>query len=375
MNAVFTKYKWIDALRGYAILLVILIHTSEFFVGEDFSLGFLTINGAYGVTLFFIASSFTLFNSYQSRHVIDGKNAMLFFFIRRFFRIAPLYYLVGIFSVCIGFFFKSYWIKLPINLSYLAVNFLFLNGLYFPSLHSIPLGGWSIGVEMLFYLTIPFLFSIIKNTRQALFLLACSLIASAIIQILIFNLVNGDLNYSWLALRQTELYSWFPNQFPVFCFGILFYFVSKTDFKLEWWFIFLAIGLILFIFMMDFTYAFPNCMLQKEYFLAFAFCLFGLALSITKSGLLINPFIRLGKVSFSAYLIHFFVIEMIVRLFKICFGMGITSNINYVIVYVLVVVVTYLISSQTFTIEQFGIKKGEALINLILKRQKAKPNI
>jgi peptidoglycan/LPS O-acetylase OafA/YrhL len=372
MDSIVKKFKWIDALRGYAVLLVMMIHTGEFFKGGTFSLGFLTDNGAYGVTLFFVASSFTLFNSYQTRHRIDGKNANLFFLIRRFFRIAPLYYLVGLYSIMLGLFFKSYWISVPLNYFKILVNFLFLNGLYFPALNNIPIGGWSIGVEMLFYLSIPFLFKWIQNTRKAVFLLIAALVFSALVQILIHHFISQNSDYTWISLRQTELYVWFPNQFPVFCFGIVFYFVSKTETKLENWVILFAIGLIFLIFLMDFSYEFPKCLIQKEYFLALAFSLFGFSLAHTKFRILINPFVKLGKVSFSAYLIHFFVIELVVSVFKTCFGAGLGSNLNFGVVYGLVVISTYFVSSQTYGIEQFGIRKGEEVIKWILGRQKGK---
>jgi peptidoglycan/LPS O-acetylase OafA/YrhL len=123
---------------------------------------------------------------------------------------------------------------------------------------------------------------------------------------------------------------------------------------------------------MDFSYEFPGCLIQKEYFLALAFSLFGFSLSQTKFSILINPFVQLGKVSFSAYLIHFFVIELVVSLFKTCFGAGLGGNLNFVVVYGLVCFCTYFVASQTYGIEQFGIRKGEEVIKWVLERQKLK---
>ena len=93
------KYDWVDAMRGYAILLVMMIHTSQVFLGNLFHLSPITQIGDLGVTMFFIASSYTLFNSYKNRSIVDGEKASLFFFIRRFFRIAPLYYVITSYSI------------------------------------------------------------------------------------------------------------------------------------------------------------------------------------------------------------------------------------------------------------------------------------
>ena len=89
------KYGWVNALRGYAVLLVILIHTSQHFNATT-AMQILTHTGDLGVQLFFIMSSFTLFNSYSKRKTEDGIHVKRRFFIRRFFRIAPYYYIAGI---------------------------------------------------------------------------------------------------------------------------------------------------------------------------------------------------------------------------------------------------------------------------------------
>lgn len=116
------KYNWINALRGYAILLVILIHSSQAFKVSDFS-KIICDKGDLGVQLFFILSSFTLFNSYSRRKFQDGLDVNRNFFIRRFFRIAPYYYIAGIIYVFYYYFFKNN----PINVYNFIANFTFTN--------------------------------------------------------------------------------------------------------------------------------------------------------------------------------------------------------------------------------------------------------
>ena len=85
------KLKFIYAVRGYAILAVIILHSLGNYVENKDIFGLLVNKGKYGVQLFFIASAFTLFLSYNNR-ALKENNVNINFFIRRFFRIAPIYY-------------------------------------------------------------------------------------------------------------------------------------------------------------------------------------------------------------------------------------------------------------------------------------------
>ena len=122
--------KYIDAVRGYAILGVIMIHVLTVVQPENIYLQLLANKGKYGVQLFFIASAFTLFLSQERRREVEKKN----FFIRRFFRIAPMYY-IGI--VLYLFVFKEVSNSYNGNLKYcgesvvsvfnILSNFIFIN--------------------------------------------------------------------------------------------------------------------------------------------------------------------------------------------------------------------------------------------------------
>ena len=363
------KYDWVDALRGYAILLVMMIHTSLIFLGNSFHLEMITRVGDLGVTMFFIASSYTLFNSYKNRQAIDGDKAAYFFFIRRFFRIAPLYYLAIIGYVAVGFFYHSRWVKTPIELGKVIANFSFLNGIYLPAINYIPPGGWSVGVEMLFYLTIPLLFSKIKNVRKAFVFLVSSIVGSFLIQILLYFLISHYTKLSWELLRGWYLYFWFPNQFPVFCFGILLFFVIQIKIHYQEWLLALSIALIVLLSFFNFQLSFPKFLIQREYLYSIAFFLFAFSLSRTNLRFMIKPINKLGKVSFSAYLIHFIVIEIIWKIFKNIFHGGPNSDINFVLVFICVVITTYFLSKMTYRIEKIGISTGESLIKRIKENQ------
>ena len=86
-------YDWIDSLRGYAILLVIAVHATQVCKLPEVVQTFLN-QGARGVQLFFVVSAVTLMMSWRARQ--DG---VLAFYKRRFFRIAPMWWLAIIFWV------------------------------------------------------------------------------------------------------------------------------------------------------------------------------------------------------------------------------------------------------------------------------------
>src|ERR1700678_4536089 len=82
------RLSYIDALRGYAILMVIAVHSSQAFSDLPKPLSTILNQGARGVQLFFVTSALTLSMSWVSR-----KESALAFYLLRFFRIAPMFLL------------------------------------------------------------------------------------------------------------------------------------------------------------------------------------------------------------------------------------------------------------------------------------------
>lgn len=152
------KLDHIDTCRGIAILMVILVHVGQTVPDKNALIQCISSYGQMGVQLFFVASAYTLCISWNLKK--DGNWPVYNFFTRRFFRIAPLYW-IGIALYAIVTIVES-WFRLgeaalPSHYSIVNVlsNVLLAHGFYPPANNNIVPGGWSIGTEVAFYVLFP----------------------------------------------------------------------------------------------------------------------------------------------------------------------------------------------------------------------------
>jgi peptidoglycan/LPS O-acetylase OafA/YrhL len=154
-----THQQFVDGLRGIAILSVLANHWYHYTLGAGHEWRFLNLHGwldagSLGVALFFLVSAFTLCLSGKKRSF--EKYPVLNFYIRRAFRILPLWWL----CLAVLCFIK----KMPLSEHVCCVF------LYFPLLtdkfHPL-LVGWSLSVEESFYIFFPVLFLWVTNMRRA----------------------------------------------------------------------------------------------------------------------------------------------------------------------------------------------------------------
>jgi peptidoglycan/LPS O-acetylase OafA/YrhL len=82
-----TRLNWLDALRGYAALVVVLFHLSPSVIGPDAHLALFRVIdlGKYGVLLFFLVSGYVIPMS------LERHGSLRRFWIGRLFRIYPAY--------------------------------------------------------------------------------------------------------------------------------------------------------------------------------------------------------------------------------------------------------------------------------------------
>ena len=306
----------VDALRGYAILLVICVHSLGHARDLVWPAKRLLTLGFYGVQLFFMASALTLLMSWSRSNDPFGKRSGKFL-IRRFFRIAPLYYLA------IVFYWFAYQAK-PEDFSFdLLISTLFFYNAWSPYLTPtvdawtpVP-GGWSISVEFCFYFAFPFLAMVVTNIRRAVIFFLIALV------IMIAAAIGGMHLYPELTFeeRSNFLYYWPPNQLIIFSLGFLLYHCIKSDSVRRWVIASritangasIALGLALVALSFYGPKKFFNWSLllpPTHLVISLLFLAWAIVLVIKPRGFAINPAITgLGKVSFSAYILHFSVLK------------------------------------------------------------------
>lgn len=199
------RYPGLESLRGLAALLVIWFHVSalNLLVLPTWLTPFVQHFGL-GVQMFFILSAFCLCLGYHDR--VGTSEGIRSFAIRRFFRIAPLFYVLIAVWVAIEYFKRDN----PTTLQEIVLNVTFLFNVP-PVGGSIVWAGWTLGVEMMAYALFP-LAMILTTTRwqTVIALLVSTLVAFAFQMVL--NGADVPPGYAWFGLSA---------QAPFFVLGIL----------------------------------------------------------------------------------------------------------------------------------------------------------
>jgi peptidoglycan/LPS O-acetylase OafA/YrhL len=208
--------EYIDGLRGIAVLMVVIIHFSQT-IGNGSVNGFIIPHFsriidsfARGVQLFFIISSYTLFNSIVKS---KGDNIYKKFYIRRAFRILPLYFLF----VFLFYFFGKF------NIKQLFTSLTFLFGfLRFENGYEIVPLSWSLFIEETFYILLPLLyFFLSKSSNKIKTIIYCFLFS------LLLSIVWEKFAFYFKIPDNNAFIFLFPlNHYFYFFIGIfLFYFL------------------------------------------------------------------------------------------------------------------------------------------------------
>lgn len=206
----------IHGLRGIAALAVVLYHLIHIAgIKPPSAFVFIERDFGFSVHLFFILSAYSLM--YSTEPKTNQPNWLVDYFIKRFFRIAPLFYLMVALLVGSGFFaatgFKS--------ITNIILNLTFTFG-FVPS-SGIVWGGWSVGVEMIFYAIFPVLILLIKTHKAALLFLIFSIVATCALR--------SALHFQFTSLDPSAQYDWsyysFASNICFFAMGMYAYLLNK----------------------------------------------------------------------------------------------------------------------------------------------------
>ncbi|HEY0256721.1 MAG TPA: acyltransferase [Candidatus Methylacidiphilales bacterium] len=379
-------FAYIDAVRGYAFLGILFVHSA--YSTGPFSWGFLAKQGEYGVQLFFLASAITLCFSMSARQ--EGKMDFVNFYLRRLFRIAPLFWLSMVFYWTVPQVIPASWLgqwaPQGVHASYFLLTTLFLHGWHPCTFNSIVPGGWSIAVEMTFYLVFPFCFHHITTLRRAALCLLGGIVFTVIQQIIFLHLAPRlwpgvhELHVTGFFLRL-----WFPAEFVYFLVGIFAYFLLKEPmvhqfYKSRFWSFW-------FLFMCAMSLWSSLHILGAIASLMVVMSLAGIVISIAGNSvpLVVNPLIcYLGKLSYSCYLTHFAALGIVLRLLHVVLRpylldpasdvlIAANSQRNlamFVLIAALTLILTVLFSIAThYLVENPGIALGKTVIRRINQRR------
>jgi peptidoglycan/LPS O-acetylase OafA/YrhL len=286
--------------------MVIIVHHSQRFENIPAIPKMLTAYCQMGVQLFFVASAFTLCASYDIRS--DEPHPLSSFFIRRIFRIAPLYYFgIGFYMVADLAMRHAGLVKGATNYTPLNVtaNILFVHGFVPDAFNSVVPGGWSIATEMAFYALFPALFASFRwlHRRGGLPLIATvvagALIVDAALQLAVIawfgkGIANNNIFYCSII-----------NQLPVFLIGMAGYAAIRYDDAFRPYPARDAIAFVVFtlvaLWLMNGGESLPMIFLPSASAMAFLFMLNLARTFVHRAGVIE----KVGQASFSMYVFHF----------------------------------------------------------------------
>lgn len=309
----------LEALRGFAALIVALFH---FQIGSHITDNSFVKHGSHFVEFFFILSGFVIAHNYSEK-IINFKD-LLKFQIKRFWRLYPVHIIVlllYLFLEIAKLIFVEYTsikpTEKPFSENHSLANFLesiFLIQGVFEDKYVWNNSAWSISTEFytyLFYGIIIFIFR-----KQSILIFSFIVLLNIWpTQPEILNKLNFLSNY----------FNFFSNQFRqciyLFSFGVVINFIFKKINNLKIPEFFCWLSLIISIFIMANLHSLQ--INHKYLYISFAILVFFSALVSEKalySKMLNLTFIQfLGKISYSVYMIHFFIAYILSQIMRFIF--------------------------------------------------------
>lgn len=331
----FHRSHTLDVLRGLAIAGVMAIHVSQSFPSTIKAIDFAFMCGWTGVNVFYFVSALTMCLMWTRR---AEPHPTRNFYIRRFLRIAPLFWLAIPLYLFVNGTGPGPNAPFGIGLHQVLLTATFLHGFWPDSINSVVPGDWSIAAEMTFYLVFPLLMTAFGSRRHLYLALA-----------LLLHLFNVCLFKPWAfvwlsahygpgqeAFVWTALHMSFLNQLPIFLLGCALFFglrdgIAKSDVAILAAFVALSFIADRATGSHEFNYLIINLVLGA-----------GVA-GCVRLGLRSRLLEALGRNSYSMYLSHFAVIAGLRQIWPVADGL-----VSLLAAYATVATTSYLIARGTW---------------------------
>ena len=163
------RLKWVDALRGYGAIAVMICHLTQFLVYKSMiatnAIFNFTLNGARAVQLFFMLAGMMSFYS-----LAGNKKTYKSYIINKILTLFPLYCFFIIVCLIVG---KGYSlvnfndVPQKISVGGIILNVLFLHEFSPRYINTVVPGGWFLATIWIYYLIAPLLFKLIKTLSRS----------------------------------------------------------------------------------------------------------------------------------------------------------------------------------------------------------------
>lgn len=348
------RLAFVESLRGIAALSVLMYHLAYIpnpNLAAPIWMWKIVLVGGSGVTLFFVVSAFTLTMSMRLRS--QEPQQLLGFYVRRFFRIAPLFY----FWVGLTWLRDRAWFGVTQSLSTVLLSMSFLFNLFPGKESGFVWASWTLGIEMLFYLFFPLIYHYVDDIWKALGFFFSSLVISS---------VFSYLAKSYLHLDDSVVSSFINFSFfyhlPAFAFGIFIYYayeryVQSRSLSISWGVLILSISLFGYSAMQDGRL---GVFFEIKHWQAVIYGALVVGLSILPLRILVNRITGFyGEISYSVYLNHPSLVFALVPAYRYVYEMPIPLTIKYSLCFLLTLALLTIASYFTYhVIEKPGMRFG-----------------
>jgi len=191
-----------------------IVHLAKISVPDTFS--FIASDFGKGVHLFFVLSAFSLM--YSTEHTMQRQTWATEYFVKRFFRIAPLFYCI-LAGMILWPLIKSQ--TLAVSLNALLLNLTFTFG--FAPWTGIVWAGWTVGVEMVFYASLPVLLLTVRSTSATTILVVICIFVSYAAR----SILNAHYEISVPQYGYNWAYYSFESNLCYFAFGMYAFRLSR----------------------------------------------------------------------------------------------------------------------------------------------------